>query len=291
MVASGRISPPSWLDETSGWDVILARLDARDCPDPPAWTGPKTANQEMKPTVIILALLSLFLGAILVIRQNVSRKLAEENHTLEARILLLSNQVEEVRAQLGEQEKMAAYLETNLTVRAAELAAATNLVQTTANALAVAERQNKAFEAEHQKLTNRLSQVEVERDGLQNRLNQLAQEINGLNDKIADTQRKLASAEGDRDFLTKELARLQSDKAELVRQFNDVAAVRAQLALLKEEITINQRLAWMTQGVYQRAGLKGAQALMARPQPFTSGNRPFLDVELHQNPTNTVVQP
>src|SRR5690349_16554023 len=169
----------------------------------------------MKPTTIILGLLCVALAVALAMRQNSFHQLSKQNQELEERQSAYSNQVDEARAKLGEQEKLSTFLQSNLTLRATELAAASNAMQSSTTALAQVQDQARAAQAENEKLTNRLAQVEGERDGLQTRLNQLAQQINGLNDKIADTQRKLASAEGDREFLTKELARLQSDKAEL----------------------------------------------------------------------------
>src|SRR5438034_677925 len=77
-------------------------------------------------------------------------------------------------------------------------------------------------------------------------------------------------------------SKLQFDKAELLRQFNDLAALRAQVALLKEETAINQRLSWMAQGVYLSAGRKGAEALVARTGPSALAANPALSVELQQ---------
>jgi septal ring factor EnvC (AmiA/AmiB activator) len=237
----------------------------------------------MKPTIAILSLVCLALAAGLVIRYNANRVEPGERQALQDRLTTYSNQVEEARAKLGEQETLAVYLQSNLTARTTELVTVSNNLNTTALALSQAESTARNANTETQKLNARIAQVEGERDGLQTKLNELAESIKSLNTQISETQRKLAAAEGDRDFLTKELARLQSDKAELVRQFNDVAVVRAQLVLLREESAINQRLTWMSQGVYQRSGMKGAQALLSRPTPLLTGGQPSLDVEIYQD--------
>jgi chromosome segregation ATPase len=238
----------------------------------------------MKPTIAILSFVCLALAAGLVIRYNSTRLQPGERQTLQDRLTSYSNQVDEARAKLSEQETLAAYLQSNLTARSAELVTVSNNLNTTALALSQAEGAARTANTETQKLNARIAQIEGERDGLQTKLNELAESIKSLNSQITETQRKLAASEGDRDFLTKELARLQADKAELVRQFNDVAVVRAQLALLREETAINQRLTWMSQGVYQRSGMKGAQALMSRPSaPLLAGSQPGLDVELYQD--------
>jgi chromosome segregation ATPase len=236
----------------------------------------------MKPTIAILSLVCLALAAGLVFRYNSTRLHPAERQALQDRLITYSNQVEEARAKLNEEQTLAAYLQSNLTARTTELVTVSNNLNTTALALSQAENAARTANTETQKLNARIAQVEGERDGLQTKLNELAESIKSLNVQITETQRKLANAEGDRDFLTKELARLQSDKAELVRQFNDVAVVRAQLVLLREEAAINQRLTWMSQGVYHRSGMKGAQALVSRPSAST-GSQPSLDIELYQD--------
>lgn len=239
----------------------------------------------MKPSIALLSLLCLGLAAALLVRYSSGTETAAQRAAMEQRLISYSNQVEETRVKLDEQNRLSGYLQSNLTARSAELAAASNQIAAAATKLADVETQVRTAQGESQKLSARLAQVEGERDGLQTRLNDLASQIKSLNGQIAETQRKLAAAEGDRDFLTKELARLQTDKAELVRQFNDVAVVRAQLALLREEAAVNQRLSWMSQGVYQRSGMKGAQALVSKPSPLLATDRPSLEVEVYQEGT------
>jgi len=61
----------------------------------------------------------------------------------------------------------------------------------------------------------------------------------------ADTERKLAASEGDREFLLAELKRLQAEKVDLERQFNDLALLRDQIRKLKDELSIASRLEWI----------------------------------------------
>jgi len=74
--------------------------------------------------------------------------------------------------------------------------------------------------------------------------------ITNLNTQILETQRKLTASEGDKAFLEKELKRLMGEKAELERQFNDLKVLRAQVAKLKEELTIARRLDWIRRGLF-----------------------------------------
>ena len=88
----------------------------------------------------------------------------------------------------------------------------------------------------------------------------------------ADTERRLTATEGDREFLLTELKRLQVEKAELERQFNDLSVLRTQVAKLKEELTVSRRLEWLRMGIYGMQDKKGAELLMAKGGPATKTN-------------------
>jgi chromosome segregation ATPase len=245
----------------------------------------------MKPLVIILSLVCVALGAQLVLRYGKGGRDEKEFAAVNTRVHTLSNEVVETRARAEEEARLAAFLQSNLTQRAAEMSAASNsLAQATAS-LATAQDELKNAQEEVKKQAARVAELEGQKDEMQAKLDELAGSIRNLNTQIAETKRKLAAAEGDRESLTKELARLQSDKSELLRQFNDLAALRAQVALLRDEAAINQRLAWMAQGVYQAAGRKGAEALVTKPTPSSSTVNPSLNVEVQQNGGANVVSP
>ena len=135
-----------------------------------------------------------------------------------------------------------------------------------------------------------LAKLEAQNDEATRKLNELAGSINTLETQIVETRRKLDASEGDRIYLTKELSRLQSDKAELIRQFNDLAVLRAQVALLKEEAVVNQRMAWMAQGLLHTAGRKGAEGLMKKTT-VEAARTPSLDVEIDQKTGTKVITP
>ena len=119
-------------------------------------------------------------------------------------------------------------------------------------------------------------------------MDELTASINSLEGKIADTRKKLASSEGDRTFLLKELSRFQDEKAGLLAKFNNLAALRAQVAKLREEAAINQRLAWIRMGVYDQREKKGAERLLAiSPTPVKVDNR--LEIEVEQNGRSKII--
>lgn len=68
------------------------------------------------------------------------------------------------------------------------------------------------------------------------RLLELNVAFTNLESQLAGTEEKLHAAEGDREFLMKEVKRLQVEKAELERQFKDLAILPGQASRLEEEI-------------------------------------------------------
>jgi hypothetical protein len=84
-------------------------------------------------------------------------------------------------------------------------------------------------------------------------------------------------------LLLRELKRLQAEKAELERQFNDLVLVREQFRKLKEELSIARRLDWIRRGLYGATERKGAELLqrgMVAPPVRTNYN---LDVEIKKD--------
>jgi chromosome segregation ATPase len=244
----------------------------------------------MKPLVVILSLLCLGLAAQVFLRQTRGQQAEKDLAMASVTLHSLSNEVSETRGKLDEEARLAAYLQSNLTQQATDLAVASNSLAQAASSLATVQSDLKSAQTEAQKQAARVAELEGQKDEMQAKLNDLASSIKNLNSQITETTRKLAAAEGDRDSLTKELVRLQADKSELIRQFNDLAALRAQVALLRDEAAVNQRLAWMAQGVYQSATRKGAEALVARPAPPMIASSPNLNVELQQGATNAPVR-
>ena len=55
---------------------------------------------------------------------------------------------------------------------------------------------------------------------------------------------------------------MMAEKAELERQFNDLAVLRAQVSKLKQELSIARRLEWIRRGLFASSEQKGAQKLM-----------------------------
>lgn len=203
-----------------------------------------------KLAVVILVLVSLFLGAGILYVQNKANNQKQQDV---ATIVTLSNNWVETQTKFEEQKKVNAVLETNLFTKVAEvqnysnmlLAASNNLARQQADAKSAAD----AAAAELAKRDEKITALETERDNLDKKLVALNANISQLNTRIADTERKLAASEGDREFLLKELKRMQLEKTELEKQFNDLAVLRSQVNKLQEELSIARRLDWIRKGI------------------------------------------
>ena len=241
----------------------------------------------MKSLVIILAAACIFLAAMLAFNRT---KIQTQLITTQAELNIATNALAETRTKLTDQEKLTGFLQQNLDQRSSELTAASNNLSQVNTRLESVQTELKTAQADVESKGARISTLEAEKNDMNKKLNELAGQINNLDDQITETKRKLAASEGDRAYLTKELARLQTDKAELVRQFNDLAVLRAQVALLKEEESVNRRIAWTAQGVYAAANRKGAEVLVTKSAPPVKHD-PSLDVELEKEGGARVVPP
>src|SRR5262245_54412593 len=113
----------------------------------------------MKPVITFLSLMCLALAAGLVWIYS-SRITPEQKASFDARINSYSNQVEETRVKLTEQERLSGYLESNLTARTTDLVTVSNQLTSVTGALATAETQAREAQAEAVRLTARVTQVE-----------------------------------------------------------------------------------------------------------------------------------
>lgn len=244
----------------------------------------------MKAAIVILIILSLGLGVALLLRHTKAVKIKNAD---EGRIAILSNRWEDTRVKLEEQEGVAMALEKNLTVRSQDLTDVSNklvkvaadLSKTQAEAKAAAE----AAAAEVAKRDARIAELTTQGDDLTKQIDTLNSSIGNLGKQIAQTEQHLAASEGDREFLLKELKRMQTEKADLERQFNDLALLRGQVSKLKEELSVARRLEWIRAGIYGAQTRKGAEILMAGPPPQGARSNFNLNVELKQDGTATVV--
>lgn len=187
------------------------------------------------------------------------------------------------------------YLQTNLVLRTEELSGASNnLAKLNADLIRTQKEMQDAAAAAKAEIERRdaqISQLTTQTNVLTQQMDDLTASIGKLGKQIALTETKLAASEGDREFLLKELKRLQVEKADLERQFNDLSALRSQVAKLKEELSISRRLEWIRMGIYGAQDKKGAERLMAGSAPVAKSNNFNLNVELKQEGGAQIVPP
>lgn len=241
----------------------------------------------MKAVIIVLVILSLGLGVTLFIRHTQAVKLRNEKEETFQELVNYSNRLEQTKTKLDEMTQVNSTLETNLTTRSQDLAVKSNdLVKTSADLAKTqkeAQAAAEAAQAEMAKRDARIKELETQNTALDSQANDLKSAIGSLEKSINDTEKKLAASEGDREFLLKELKRLQVEKAELERQFNDLSLLRTQVAKLKDELSIARRLEWIRMGIYGMQAQKGAERLMSPTAAPTTASNFNLQVELKQD--------
>ena len=237
-----------------------------------------------KPVAILLIILCLLLSASLYYRHT---KAVEKGIEDGAHITSLADQVVKKDIALREQTEVNISLDKDLQTRTEELGKVSdNLVKTSKNLVkteADAKAAIAALTVEITKKEARITDLEGERDDLTKKMADLNGSITSLEGKIDATQKKLAASEGDREFLLKELKRLQAEKSALERQFHDLAILRDQVKKLKDELSISKRLDWIKRGLYGDS--KGGERMMKSMNPPPRVVKPNFDlnVELKQN--------
>ena len=276
-----------------------------------------------KLTIVALLFLSIGLGVALFLIYQVNEKQRVKADTY---IEDIKNERDKVRANLDEQKKVNYTLESAVSNRVAETktlsltltnyvtnlsAVASNLVETkaqlatTETKLVKAETEVKATEAaltatknamaalektKQEEIAQRdakLAQLETNKDELSKQVGVLNGTLAKLNSQISDAERRLAVSEGDREFLLKELKRMQAQKAELERQLNDLEFLREQINHLRAELSIAKRLDWIRRGLLGGELKKGGQLLVEGFNRTGTNVAPRLDVEVRRDGTAT----
>ncbi len=243
--------------------------------------------------VLVLVCLGLGIGLI-----TVRNRAAEQKKNDAETIQDYSNKLVVATGKWEEQKQVAANLYTDLDNQKKALAELTNnftqvsaTLAQTANNLTQKEAALKASQEEVAKRDTKINELEAQNQALDKQALDLTNAITKLTAQIGDTQRKLAASEGDKAFLEGELKRLIAEKAELERQFNDLAVLRAQVAKLKEELNIARRIEWIRQGLFASSEQKGAQKLMqglSAPQSQTKASKPPLDLNVEVSADGSV---
>ena len=133
-------------------------------------------------------------------------------------------------------------------VSTAKMKAEKELVKTAADLKAKTTELKKVADETKQRV-ELIAALETKNDTLNQEKGALEVKIANLNTEIAETNQKLDDSEGDRTFLEGELLRLQDEKAELVKQMNDLEFLSAQVKRIKSDIAVAKRMDWMRRGI------------------------------------------
>jgi chromosome segregation ATPase len=235
---------------------------------------------------ILLGLICLGLGAALVV---VKRQASEQQRVDADRIEILSNKWVTTTAKVDEQAQVLAMYQGDIEKQKKAFQDLTNSftqvsesLGQTKETLETTRTSLKTAEDEIKKRDTRIAALEAQNQTLDKQAVELSTAITNLTTQITETRRKLAASEGDRASLEAQLKRLISEKSDLERQFNDLTILRAQVAKLKEELTIARRVEWIRRGLFASGEQKGATKLMSgvNATPQTKAPKPNYDLNV-----------
>lgn len=264
---------------------------------------------------VVIGLLIVVCVALGIVLSKKSKEARQQEIQATSKIEDLSVQRSRLENTLGEQESVNARLTNDVVVAKEQIKNLEgNLAKTQAEAQAALKAAQEAAQQRISKLQTELEQTQTQvvqaresnealarkaeqeiaardakinalnsnNDELTGKINSLSTSIDGLNKQIAGTQQKLAAAEGDREFLIKELKRMQAEKAELEQRMKDLAFLRDQVQQLREELNIARRLDWIRKGIYGAGEIKkGATIMKESMSPPSPAPQQFeLEVEV-----------
>jgi chromosome segregation ATPase len=252
-------------------------------------------NMKNRIGIIVLVLVFVCVGLGIVLTA-VKRRAGDEQRDYAERNTALSNNLVQANDQLERQKQVTADLYTEREKHLKELDVLTNkYVQSltaftqVSNNLVKTELALKDSQMETAKRDVKIAELQSQNQTLDKRSTDLSAAITNLTEQITATQQKLATSEGEKDFLEKELKRMMAEKAELERQFNDITVVRAQVSKLKHEMSVARRLEWIRQGLFASTDQRGAQKLMpAVPMVQTKETKPAYDLNVEVNADGSV---
>ncbi|HVV01740.1 MAG TPA: hypothetical protein VHH88_10295 [Verrucomicrobiae bacterium] len=237
--------------------------------------------------VVVLVLICLGLGiGLMTVNHNATRQQTEDSE----KISTYSNKWVTTSGKLDEAKQASAVLENDLRAeRQASSELSNKLSQTSENlsqtqaSLSQTQESLAAAKKEIADRDSKIGELEAQKVALDKQAGDLSLAITNLTAQIDDTQKKLAASEGDKAFLETQLQKLIAEKADLERQFNDLSVLRAQVAKLKEDLSIARRLEWIRNGLFASNDQKGAQKLMRGINPGATAEakaRPNYDLNV-----------
>jgi septal ring factor EnvC (AmiA/AmiB activator) len=246
-----------------------------------------------KAPLIVLIIVAAGLGLALIVVNNKARR---EKQELYDSLTVQSNTVTAIKTSLTEQQAVNQVLETNLASTRAEYSnklalsdASLRRVQENLDKVTTeAKAQADATAAEIAQRDKKISDLQTQKQDVDRQSGDLRDHISSLDSQIIAIQGKLARSEGNRELLTKELKRLETEKAAWLDRFNDVAFVKVHLRRLESELAADRRLERIDRTGDRGDHKKAAEGLTHPTNNPPADLSPTLNVELHRNgQTNT----
>ncbi len=251
---------------------------------------------------ILLVLACAGLGIVLWLQLQTH---ASQTQHLATTINSYSNRVATLQDLLDQDKSVRAILESNLVAiqlkASNELAVAQTKIASTSESLDKAQAEAKAAAvavnaaaAAIDEKNKKIAELEGQNANLDKEANSLQNSLTNLEAQIRDTQKKLEASDGTNKFLSDELKRLQAQKEDLERKLSDLASLKEQVRLLKENLSIARRLDYLRQGIFDFVNQKGSGRMMnplpPSPPAVTNTNK-SLDVEIHQSGAVKIIPP
>src|SRR5262249_672272 len=149
----------------------------------------------------LLLICSLGLGVALLVVHNKRVQVIKMQEKTAADLNTASNQLEQTRVKLEEQEQVAMKLETNLLIRGQELSTISNYYRNPKGELAKPQKDMQAAaEAARAALERKdaeIAQLTSRTNEMTRKMDDLSSSIGNLSKQISDTEKKLAASEGD----------------------------------------------------------------------------------------------
>ena len=137
-------------------------------------------------------------------------------------------------------------------------------------------------------LNDDLAAAKNKRKDYDTQISDLNSQIVTKDQEIDAIQRRLEASDADREFLLKQRDKLIAEKAELEKQFQDIAVLREKVLKLQGELMASRKLEWIRRGLYGGARQKGGSKLMSmsrrkpKEEPTTNAD---LNVEIRRDGT------
>ena len=137
-----------------------------------------------------------------------------------------------------------------------------------------------------------IEELESRREELRGQLTTLGSRIQNLERLIDLAKNGLSQSEGERNYLLRELKRLQDEKESIRLKFNNLAMLRDRMNELRNQLTVTRRVEWVKRGLGGGIGTRRGAELLAlgfqKPIVRTNYN---LNVEIKQSGDVRILRP